>query len=74
METWPQTDPYSSHPPPGGGSETATLANGPGRRPLFQQIGWRRASPDERRSWLIQGAVILAAVLVIGSLMLLALR
>lgn len=74
MEIWPQTNASSTHLPPGGGSETATLANGPGRRPLFQRIGWRRASADERRSWLIQGAVILAAVLVIGSLMLLALR
>lgn len=41
---------------------------------MFQRIGWRRPSEQERRSWLIQGAVIVGAVLLIGTLMLLALR
>ncbi|HKZ53214.1 MAG TPA: hypothetical protein VJA25_14270 [Dehalococcoidia bacterium] len=41
---------------------------------MFQRIGWRRPSADERRLWLIQGVVILGIVLLIGSLLLLALR
>jgi len=41
---------------------------------MFQRIGWRRPTPEERRIWYIQGALILGAVLLIGSLMLLAFR
>ncbi|MBI2956308.1 MAG: hypothetical protein HYY26_03230 [Acidobacteria bacterium] len=41
---------------------------------VLQRIGWRRPSPEERRLWVIQGALILGAVLLIGTLMLLALR
>lgn len=41
---------------------------------LLQHIGWRRPSEEERRWWLVQGAVIVGAVLLIGTLMLLALR
>lgn len=41
---------------------------------VFQRIGWRRPSADERRWWLVQGAIVLASVLVIGSLMFLAFR
>lgn len=41
---------------------------------MFQRIGWQRPSPDERRWWFIQGALILATVLVIGTLIFLALR
>lgn len=41
---------------------------------VFQRIGWRRPSAAERRLWLVQGAVILGAVLIIGTLMFLALR
>ena len=74
METWSQTNPSPSQLPPGRTGEAATLAENPGRRPLLQRIGGRHASPDERRLWLIQGAVILAAVLAIGTLMFLALR
>jgi hypothetical protein len=43
-------------------------------RAVLQQIGWRRPSADERRWWLVQGAVILGGVLAIGLLMVLALR
>lgn len=41
---------------------------------MFQRIGWRRPSSDERRWWVIQGVVILGTVLLIGTLLLLALR
>ncbi|MFQ5663907.1 MAG: hypothetical protein ACE5HL_08750 [Terriglobia bacterium] len=41
---------------------------------MFQRIGWRRPSQDERRWWQIEGVVILAAVLLIGALMWLAFR
>jgi len=41
---------------------------------MLQRIGWIRPSPDERRWWLIQGAVILASVLAIGTVVFLALR
>ena len=41
---------------------------------MWQRIGWRRPSPQERRWWLIQGVVILGGVLLLGTLMLLALR
>jgi hypothetical protein len=41
---------------------------------MFQRIGWRRPSPDERRWWLVQGVIILGIVLLIGTLLLLALR
>ena len=41
---------------------------------MFQRIGWQRPSLEERRWWVIQGAVILATVLAIGTLVLLALR
>ena len=41
---------------------------------MFQRIGWRRASAGERRLWLIQGAIILGVVLLIGGLMLWILR
>lgn len=74
MEIWTQANSTSSHLPPGQAGEAATHADNPGRRPLFQRIGWRRASSGERRLVFIQGAVILAAVLVIGTLVLMALR
>ena len=54
-----------------------------GRRPhrhgeqgvqMFQRIGWRRASAEERRMWLIQGAIVVGVVLLIGGLMLWILR
>lgn len=41
---------------------------------MFQRIGWRRPSQDERRWWLIEGVIILAAVLFIGGLILMVLR
>lgn len=41
---------------------------------MFQRIGWRRPSPSERRLWLIQGAIVVGVVLLIGSLMMLVLR
>jgi hypothetical protein len=41
---------------------------------MFQRIGWRRPSAHERRWWIIQGVVILGTVLLIGTLLLLALR
>ncbi|MBI4467158.1 MAG: hypothetical protein HY656_07020 [Acidobacteria bacterium] len=45
----------------------------PGRL-VLQRIGWRRPSADERRLWVVQGIVIVGAVLLIGALMFLALR
>ncbi len=41
---------------------------------MFQRIGWRHPTEGERRLWWIEGTVILAAVLVIGGLIVLALR
>ncbi len=41
---------------------------------MFQRIGWRRASAGERRLWLIQGAIVVGVVLLIGGLMLWILR
>lgn len=41
---------------------------------MFQRIGWRRPSPEERHLWMVQGVIILAAVLLISTLMFLALR
>ena len=41
---------------------------------MFQRIGWRRASAEERRMWLIQGVIIVGVVLLIGGLMLWILR
>lgn len=41
---------------------------------MFQRIGWSRPSAQERRWWIIQGVVILGGVLLIGTLLLLALR
>lgn len=74
METWSEQSPTSSQPPPGEAEEAALAEGAHERRSMLQRIGWRRPSPDEQRLWFIQGAVILAAVLVIGTLMLLALR
>ena len=54
------------------------LSGGRDRSPegslMLQRIGWIRPSPDERRWWFIQGAVILASVLAIGTVVFLALR
>ncbi|HXE75083.1 MAG TPA: hypothetical protein VNN18_05550 [Candidatus Xenobia bacterium] len=41
---------------------------------MFQRIGWQRASAAERKMWLIQGALILGVVLLLGGLMLWILR
>jgi hypothetical protein len=41
---------------------------------MFQRIGWRSPSPEERRLWFIQGIAVLGTVLLIGSLMFFALR
>jgi hypothetical protein len=41
---------------------------------MFQRIGWLRPSQSERRLWWIEGVLISAVVLLIGLLMLLALR
>ena len=41
---------------------------------MFQRIGWRRPSEQERRLWVVQGVLILGGVLLIGALMLFALR
>lgn len=46
----------------------------PGGKVMFRRIGWQRPSPDERRWWLIQGALILGSVLALGTLVLLTLR
>jgi hypothetical protein len=41
---------------------------------MFQRIGWRRASPRERRWWIIEGVIIIGTVLLLGTLLMLALR
>lgn len=41
---------------------------------MFQRIGWQSPSAEERRLWFIQGALVLGAVLVVGSLVFFALR
>jgi hypothetical protein len=41
---------------------------------MFQRIGWLRASAEERRLWLVEGAVILGGVLLLGVVMFLILR
>ena len=56
------------------GSQASARTMNPGRRIMFQRIGWQRPSLEERRWWVIQGALILATVLAIGTLVLLALR
>lgn len=43
-------------------------------RPAFQRIGWQRPTAGERRLWIVGGVLILAGVLLIGALMVLALR
>lgn len=37
--------------------------------PVLQRIGWLRPSAAERRLWLVEGAVILAAVALVGAVM-----
>lgn len=44
------------------------------RAAVLQRIGWLRPSAQERRLWLVEGLIILTAVLVIGTLMFVALR
>jgi len=41
---------------------------------MLQRIGWLQPSAQERRLWLLEGLIILTAVLVIGTLMFVALR
>ena len=40
---------------------------------MFQRIGWLRPAPNERRVLVIEGVIVAAVVLVIGSLMLMVL-
>lgn len=61
-----------SLPDSGAGLLTRTLGR-PGTA-VLQRIGWLRPSADERRLWLVEGAVILAAVSLIGTLMFLLIR
>jgi len=56
------------------GSHASAPTMNRGRAIMFQRIGWQRPSLEERRWWVIQGALILATVLAIGSLVLLAMR
>lgn len=44
------------------------------RAAMLQRIGWLRPSPEEWRLWLVEGAVVLATVLLVGALMFLILR
>jgi len=60
----------SPHPPPLRPHERLFREG----KSVLQRIGWRRPSDDERRWWVVQGVVILGAVLLIGALMFLALR
>ncbi len=63
-----------SAPPPGdslAGGRPRTWYDG---KAVLQQIAGRRPSADERRWWVVQGAVILGGVLAIGLLMVMALR
>ncbi|MFQ5817442.1 MAG: hypothetical protein ACE5H2_05740 [Terriglobia bacterium] len=41
---------------------------------MLQRIGWLHPSPAERRLWLVEGAVILGVVSLVGVLMFLLLR
>lgn len=61
---------------PGLGAPGSLLARAVARRSaaMFQRIGWLRPSAAEQRLWLVQGAVILGAVALIGALMFLLLR
>lgn len=66
---------FSSEPPPlTAGTGRVYRNRGTQRVPMFQRIGWRRASAVERRLWLIQGAIVVGVVLLIGGLMLWILR
>lgn len=74
-EPEPGESAFSGRPPPRqrGTNPTSPKSSQEGKS-VFQRIGWRRPSPDERRLWMIQGIIVLAAVLLIGTLMFLALR
>lgn len=66
---------FSSEPPPvSAGGGRVYRHRGAQGVPMFQRIGWRRASAVERRLWLIQGAIVVGVVLLIGGLMLWILR
>jgi hypothetical protein len=66
---------FSSEPAPLPATEGLDYRNrGTQGGPMFQRIGWRRASAVERRLWLIQGAIIVGVVLLVGGLMLWILR
>ncbi|MDA2912839.1 hypothetical protein MYX77_02555 [Acidobacteriia bacterium AH_259_A11_L15] len=56
----------SDHPPPSG---QPAANHGRRSRSLFQRIGARRPSAGERRLWIVQGIIILGAVLLLGALM-----
>lgn len=43
-------------------------------RGMFQRITWLRPSAEEKRLWLVEGAVILGAVTLLGTLMFLIFR
>ena len=62
--------PPVGEPLPGGGPHRSWYDG----KAVLQHIAWRRPSADERRWWVVQGAVILGGVLAIGLLMVLALR
>jgi len=62
--------PPAGEPAPGGGPYRSWYDG----KAVLQHIAWRRPSADERRWWVVQAAVILGGVLVIGLLMILALR
>ena len=69
----PSVEVDSEDPSFAGAGSARRLGQLVGRR-VFQRIGWLRPSQHERRLWWIEGALISALVLVIGLLMLVALR
>lgn len=72
----PERLPRVPEPPPGPASGEGLLSRAVGGRGavIFQRIGWLRASAEERRLWLVEGAVILGGVLLLGVVMFLILR
>ena len=61
---------------PGQGSARGFFGRAIGRKgaAMLQRIAWLQPSAQERRLWLLEGLIILTAVLVIGALMFVALR
>ena len=62
--------PPTGEPVPGGKLQRSWYDG----KAVLQHIAFRRPSDAERRGWMVQGAVIVGGVLLIGLLMVLVLR